>query len=210
MTGPTEMNMDRDGVDALLTRWATTDRDPAIEPGAAMAAADRAMATARIEAMAQPANDRRWMPPALFGGGIAAAIAGVMFVSSGGGPVGAPAPAGSVPQAATAEIAATEAPPAAFTAPAPVAEIAPVELASTDPAEVPEPARPAPEAPPVALASADDPAPGDAPFGAPRRLAAGAQLATAGMEEFDFTEANDDLFMAGYVFTPRPEEEDLP
>lgn len=65
---------DEEPIDALLRSWAR-DRDVAIAPGEARAAADRALASA------QAAGQRRWMPVAVFGGSVAAALTGVLLLT---------------------------------------------------------------------------------------------------------------------------------
>lgn len=65
---------DEEPIDALLRGWAR-NRDVAVSPGEARAAADRALKTA------QGAGERRWMPAAIFGGSVAAALAGVLLLT---------------------------------------------------------------------------------------------------------------------------------
>ncbi|MGB3721399.1 MAG: hypothetical protein WA979_01100, partial [Pacificimonas sp.] len=67
--------------------------------------------------------------------------------------------------------------------------------------------------PQIEFARADASA-ASAPFGAPRRVGGGSPAAqSAAISEdlgtINFDNANDDLFMVGHVFTPRPEEEFL-
>ncbi|MBV7257290.1 hypothetical protein KCG44_10895 [Pacificimonas sp. WHA3] len=206
-----------EAIDALLTRWATADRHPLIAEHVAIVAAERALASARVADIPEAANDRRWFPAALIGGGMAAAVAGVMFVG-GQSPLSPSIPADSV------ELAAAE--------PAPVQrEAAPQELAfaSTSDGVVPgiPPAYIPPSDPMAAdiavsdiavpdveipdMATAAAPA-APTPFGAPRRATDGGTRLAALNEElaaggFSLDEPNDDLFMVGHVFTPRPEEE---
>jgi hypothetical protein len=68
-------------IDRLLTEWAR-DRDVRLAPGEARAAANRALATAGL---GRPA--RRWMPAAVFGGSIAAALTGVLLLAPTADPV---------------------------------------------------------------------------------------------------------------------------
>ncbi len=97
-------------IDHMLSLWASQGRDVPVSPGDALAAADAALAAAARG----PAVQRRWLPgAAMFGGGMAAAIAGVL-VFSGTGPDAAPgaAPAAdtqiaSAPTAENIELAST-------------------------------------------------------------------------------------------------------
>lgn len=81
---------DQDMIDVLLREWAS-NRDVAVPPGAALAAADAALAEARRT----PASQRRWFPAAVFGGSVAAALAGVLVLTPGTVPESA-VPAGDV------------------------------------------------------------------------------------------------------------------
>ena len=88
MTGDLHKGMpvnDNDRIDALLKGWAR-DREIDIAPGAALAAADAALAELR----AQPGVQRRWVPAAIFGGSVAAALAGVLVLTPGPAPVDTP------------------------------------------------------------------------------------------------------------------------
>ena len=83
-------------VDALLTRWATAGREVDVPPGAALAAADRALGAAR----GVSAAPKRWFPAAVFGGSMAAAVAGVLLLAPASDPA---APVTGAPQLAEAE-----------------------------------------------------------------------------------------------------------
>ena len=72
---------DEEPVDALLRAWARR-REIDVPPGAALAAANAALAEAR----SAPLTRRRWFPAAVFGGSVAAALTGVLLVGPDGGP----------------------------------------------------------------------------------------------------------------------------
>ena len=87
MNGRTGMGApmnDDDAIDGLLTRWAR-DRHVELSPDAASAAADRALAQIRAEdgrgALRAGSAGRRWMPAAIVGGSMAAALGGVLLLT---------------------------------------------------------------------------------------------------------------------------------
>ncbi|MBZ6377490.1 hypothetical protein B5C34_04665 [Pacificimonas flava] len=105
MTGDWNVNPpsnDEEPIDRLLTAWAR-DRDVEVGPDAARLAADRALA--EIHAAPQ----RRWMPAAIFGGSVAAALGGVLLLSPADDPSGSGAP-GAAPGVELASSSSSSAP----------------------------------------------------------------------------------------------------
>lgn len=69
---------DEEAIDALLARWAR-DRDVYVPAGAALAAAEAALAEVRHD----HSPLRFWKPAAVFGGSVAAALTGVLLLGPG-------------------------------------------------------------------------------------------------------------------------------